>query len=144
MVHMLVSVVREENDVYGTELLDLQNDFVFKAFFTDDRNNELLLQFLKAFLGDPIISVKLTDPTIGIAHSKDKSSVMDLRVITNHGEQINVEMQYQGHKAFQERMLMYWAEMYGSQDEGGKSYQKLKNAVQIVRALKKSDYLQSR
>lgn len=132
MVHVLVSVVREENDVYGTELLDLRNDFVFKAFFTDDRNNELLLQFLKAILGDPIISVKLTDPTIEIAHSKDKSSVMDLRVITNHGEQINVEMQYHGHKAFPERMLMYWAKMYGSQDEAGKSYQKLKKAVQIV------------
>jgi len=132
VVHVLVSIVREENDVYGAGLLDLRNDFVFKAFFTDERNNELLLQFLKAILDDPIISVKLTDPTIGIAHSKDKSSVMDLRVITNRGEQINVEMQYQGHKAFPERMLMYCAKTYGSQDEAGKSYQKLKKAVQIV------------
>ena len=97
--------------------MDLRNDFVFKAFFTDERNNGLLLQFLKAVLGEMIASVKLTDPTIEIAHAEDKSSVMDLRVITNHGEQINVEMQFQGHKAFPERMLMYWAKMYGSQDK---------------------------
>ena len=132
MVRVLVSVVREEKNVYGTELLDLRNDFVFKAFFADERNNGLLLQFLKAILGETISSVKLTDPMIEIAHAEDKSSVMDLRVVTNQGEQINVEMQYQGHKAFPERMLMYWAKMYSSQDEVQKSYRELKKAIQIV------------
>ncbi|CAM3187466.1 Rpn family recombination-promoting nuclease/putative transposase [Filibacter tadaridae] len=132
MVHVLVSVVGEEKDVYGAEPLDLRNDFVFKAFFTDERSNGLLLQFLRAILGESITSVMLTDPTIEVAHSGDKSSVMDLRVLTNRGEQINVEMQYQGHKAFSERMLMYWAKMYGSQDKVGKSYRELKKAVQIV------------
>lgn len=132
MVHGLVSIVREEKNDYGAELLDLRNDFVFKAFFADERNNGLLLQFLKAILGEMISSVNLTDPTIEIAHAEDKSSVMDLRVVTNHGEQINVEMQYQGHKAFPERMLMYWAKMYSSQDEVQKSYRELKKAIQIV------------
>ena len=129
---MLVSVVRENQNVYGAELLDLRNDFVFKAFFADERNNGLLLQFLKAILGETITSVKLTDPTIEIAHAKDKLSIIDLRVRTNRGEQINVEMQYQGHKAFPERMLMYWAKMYSSQDEVQKSYRELKKAIQIV------------
>lgn len=132
MVRGLVSIVREEKNDYGAELLDLRNDFVFKAFFADERNNGLLLQFLKAILGEMISSVNLTDPTIEIAHAEDKSSVMDLRVVTNHGEQINVEMQYQGHKAFPERMLMYWAKMYSSQDEVQKSYRELKKAIQIV------------
>ncbi len=129
---MLVSVVREEQDVYGDKLLDLRNDFVFKAFFTDERNNGLLLKFLKAVLGETIESVTLSDPTIEIVHAEDKSPVMDLRVITSQGEQINVEMQLQGHKAFPERMLMYWAKMYGSQDKEGRSYKELKKAIQIV------------
>ncbi|MFJ7934397.1 Rpn family recombination-promoting nuclease/putative transposase [Sporosarcina sp. NPDC096371] len=132
MVHTLVSVVREEQDVYRTGLLDLRNDFVFKAFFTDERNNGLLLQFLRSILGDTIESVKLTDPTIEIVHAEDKSLVMDLRVTTNHGEQVNVEMQLQGHKAFSERMLLYWAKMYGSQSEKGQSYKELRKAIQIV------------
>ena len=125
MVHTLVSIVREEQNSYGTELLDLRNDFVFKAFFTDERNNGLLLRFLQAVLGNTITSVELTDPTIEIAHAKDKLPVMDLRAITNDGEQIDVEMQYQGHKAFAECMLMYWAKMYGSQDKAGKSYREV-------------------
>ena len=144
MVHALVSMICEEQNVYRAELLDLRNDFVFKAFFTDERNNELLLQFLKAVLGNTITSVKLTDPTIEIVHAKDKSPVMDLLVTTNHGEQINVEMQLQGHKAFSERMLLYWAKMYGSQGDKGQSYKALKKAIQIVIAdfnlLPKSHY----
>ena len=131
MVHLLVSLVREEQDVYGAELLDLRNDFVFKAFFADEQNNGLLIEFLKSILGDKIVSAQLTDPTVGIVHAKDKSSVMDLRVITNRGEQINVEMQCQGHKAFPERMLLYWAKMYGSQDEKGKPYQALKKPYKL-------------
>lgn len=92
VVHVLVSVVRQDQDVYGAGLLDMRNDFVFKAFFTDERNNDLLLQFLKAILGNTITSVKLTDPTIEMTHSEDKSPVMGLHVMTNRGEQINVEM----------------------------------------------------
>ena len=114
------------------ELLDLRNDFVFKAFFGDERNNHLLLQFLNAILGNKTRSVTLMDSNVEPAHAVDKSSVMDIRVVTNLGEQINIEMQMQGHRAFPERMLLYWAKMYGSQDRVGKSYGELKKAIQIV------------
>ena len=89
----------------------------FKAFFGDRRNNKLLLNFLRAILGEQIISVVLTNPYIEPSHANDKSSEMDLRILTNDGEQINVEMQLKGHKAFTERMLIYWAKMYGVQDK---------------------------
>ena len=131
-MHSLVSLVCEELKLYGMDLLDLRNDFVFKAFFGDKRNNHLLLNFLNAVLEDKIISVVLTDPTIEILHAGDKLSVMDIRVVTNEGEEINIEMQMSGHKAFRERMLLYWAKMYGSQGKSGHSYEKLKKATQIV------------
>ena len=67
---------------------------------------------------------------------------MDIRVITSRGESINIEMQV--HLSFVERMLLYWAEMYGGQDKAGESYTKLKKAVQIIvtdyKLLPKSDY----
>lgn len=141
---MLVSLVREEQDVYGTKLLDLRNDFVFKAFFGDERNNNLLLQFLKAVLGKSIVEVRLTDSNVERSHAKDKSPVMDIRVITSSGERINIEMQVQGHLAFAERMLLYWAKMYGGQANVGESYTKLKKAIQIIltdyKLLSKSHY----
>lgn len=86
-VSTVVNLVREEKFVYGVgyELLDLRNDFVFKAFFGDNRNNHLLLQFLQAVLGDTIESVALTDPNIELTHAEDKSSIMDLRIVTSLG-----------------------------------------------------------
>ena len=128
----MVVVLCEEESSYALDLLDLRNDVVFKAFFGDRRNNKLLLDFLKAILGEHIASVELTTSTVELSHANDKSSEMDLRLITDNGEQINVEMQLKGHKAFKERMLIYWAKMYGMQDEIGKSYTELNKAIQIV------------
>ena len=128
----MVSVVREHNDTYGLELLDMRNDVVFKSFFGDHRNNKLLLNFLNVILHDTISSVELTDPGLHITHTNDKMSVMDIRVVTNKGEQINVEIQLKGHVAFPERMLMYWAKMYAGQDKVGEEYSKLNKAIKII------------
>jgi len=92
--------------------------------------------------------VRLTDSNVERSDAKDKSPVMDIRVITSRGESINIEMQVQvqvqGHLSFVEQMLLYWAEMYGGQDKAGESYTKLKKAVQIIvtdyKLLPKSDY----
>ncbi|WP_203248088.1 Rpn family recombination-promoting nuclease/putative transposase [Sporosarcina beigongshangi] len=128
----MIAVVREQNETYEQDLLDMRNDVVFKSFFGNPRNNKLLLSFLNAILHDTISSVALTDPSISIKHPDDKLSVMDIRVVTHTGEQINVEIQLQDHEAFAERMLMYWAKMYTSQDKVGQSYTGLNKAIQII------------
>lgn len=128
----MVAVVREQNEAYGQDLLDMRNDVVFKSFFGDQRNNKLLLSFLNAILHNTISSVTLTDPHLTIKHPKDKLAVMDIRVITHTGEQVNVEIQLQDHDAFAERMLMYWAKMYTSQDKVGQAYTELNKAIQII------------
>ena len=128
----MVAVVREQNETYEQDLLDMRNDIVFKSFFGDQRNNKLLLSFLNAILHDTISSVALTEPNLTIKHPNDKLSVMDIRVVTHAGEQINVEIQLKNHDAFAERMLMYWAKMYTSQDKIGQEYTALNKAVQII------------
>lgn len=129
---LMVALVREDIQVYKAELLDLRNDFVFKAFFGDKRNEKLLIQFLNAILEINIRSLQIMNPQIEVQHVSDKSSVMDILCKTDKGELINIEMQLQEHRAFPERMLMYWAKMYASQDEKGKSYRELKKAIQII------------
>ena len=79
-----------------------------------------------------IHSIKLTDPHIESTHPEDKKSIMDVRVETKQGEQINIEMQMEGHSAFTERMYMYMAKMYVSQDKAAKDYIEYKRAVQII------------
>lgn len=132
VVHRLVALIREQNDTYELGLLDLRNDVVFKAFFGDPRNNKLLLDFLNAILNNTLVSIELMDPNLELAFANDKSAIMDIRVCTHNGEQINIEMQVSGHKSFNERMLLYWSKMYASQAEVGQSYKKLKKAIQIV------------
>lgn len=128
----MVLLLCENESNYEVDLLELRNDVVFKAFFGARRNNYLLLDFLKAILGEQIVSVTLTNPNVELSHANDKSSEMDLRIITDKEDQINVEMQFQGHRAFKERMLIYWAKMFGVQDNINKPYEELNKAFQIV------------
>ncbi|WP_249336710.1 Rpn family recombination-promoting nuclease/putative transposase [Sporosarcina sp. Marseille-Q4063] len=134
--------VKERRGVY--DLLDLRNDFVFKSFFGDKRNSNLLLQFLNSILDVQVTSIELVDPHLEYTHAGDKSSVMDVRVRTEQGEQINIEMQLGNHQAFPERMLIYWAKMYGSQDNKSRPYTQLRKAIQIIitdfNLLKEKDY----
>jgi len=125
-------LVKERRDIYNGELLDLRNDYVFKSFFGDKRNTNLLLTFLNSILKMDIHSIELTDPHIESNHPDDKKSIMDIRVETKQGEQINIEMQMEGHRAFTERMYMYMAKMYVSQDKVAKNYIEYKRAVQII------------
>ncbi|WP_232843445.1 Rpn family recombination-promoting nuclease/putative transposase [Sporosarcina beigongshangi] len=125
-------LVKEQREAYTGELLDLRNDYVFKSFFGDKRNKNLLLKFLNAVLDVDIHAIKLTDPHIERNHPTDKKSIMDVRVQTASGDQINIEMQMAGHRAFPERMYMYMAKMYVSQDEAGKKYSDYRRAVQII------------
>ena len=118
----MVLLIKENYERYGTNLLELRNDFVFKSFFTDERNNGLLLHFVNSILGGTIKSLRLMDPTNMKRHSTDKLSIMDLRATTELGEQINIEMQLERHTAFNERMLFYWAKMYSSQIKSADSY----------------------
>ena len=129
---MLVLLIQEQRNTYKKELLDLRNDFVFKSFFGVERNSNLLLQFLNSILDVHISSIEFVDPHLESTHAEDKGSVMDVRVRTAQGEQINIEMQLSNHRAFPERMLIYWAKMYGSQDKAGRQYSKLRKAIQII------------
>ena len=129
---MLALLIREQRGTYRKELLDVRNDFVFKSFFGDKRNTHLLTKFLNSILDLHISAIEYVDPHLESTNAEDKGSVMDVRVRTEKGEQINIEMQMGNHRAFPERMLIYWAKMYGSQDKAGRQYSKLRKAIQII------------
>ena len=132
VVFLLVMLVKEQREAYTGELLDLRNDYVFKSFFGNRRNNNLLLKFLNAVLDEDIHAIKLMDPHIDRNHSTDKKSIVDVRVQTASNNQINIEMQMAGHRSFPERMYMYMAKIYVRQDEAGKKYSDYKKAIQII------------
>lgn len=124
--------VRERNESYTQEMLDPRNDFVFKMLFGQKRNVDLLLGLLSAILTTGLKKIVFINPYLEPDNISDKASVMDVRVETLEGNQINLEIQMQYHKAFPERMLMYWVRMHASQDDAGKELIKLQKSIQIV------------
>lgn len=138
----MVCIIQEDEISYNTELLDLRNDFVFRSFFISA--NYLLIDFLNTILDFKIIKADIINSGLEIIHSDDKFSRLVLKVETENGERINIEIQLQIYEAFPERILMYWAKMYATQDKKGKYSKELNKAIQIIitdfKLLPKSNY----
>src|SRR5207249_4888715 len=96
--------------------IDPTVDFAFKRLFGTDENAPLLIHFLNAVLGGEgdrrILSVEFLTPIHDREADKDKLVIVDVRARDQTGRQIIVEMQVVVPKAFQERILYYWAKDY--------------------------------
>ena len=108
-------------------LLSLTHDIVFRNYFKECR--PALKSLLKAFLPLPkdssIQKVAVLDSSPPLLKEKEKSSVMDLRLLLNNGEKVGVEMQTCSHPGFKERVLFYWAKNYSSGLKTGDEYKNL-------------------
>ena len=114
-------------------LLSPKMDFVFKRIFGNENRPNVLISFLNAVLNpvDPIKSVILKDTTIEKSHLEDKYSRLDVKVMTNKGEHINIEIQLKDEYNMVKRSLYYWSKLYEEQFENGENYQKLSRTICI-------------
>ena len=62
---------------------------------------------------------------------EDKKGILDVRVKTRDGRQINIEIQILPTEFMPERTLFYWAKMYVSQVKAGDIYGQLKKCITI-------------
>ncbi|MCB1082406.1 MAG: Rpn family recombination-promoting nuclease/putative transposase, partial [Chlamydiia bacterium] len=101
------------------ELLDLKIDVVFKDFFGDKSNKEILESFLNSVLelkGDDAIEVEeFLDPRQLRIEVGKPSTFVDLAVKTRGGERYIVEMQTYNHEGFDKRLLYYLGKDYTEQ-----------------------------
>ena len=117
------------------KLLRLTNDIVFKMFFGEDSTQELLPHFLNSVLEFPegaLAEVTLLNPTLPKGKVKERDLVVDVRLRTNTGDYMHVEMQAKGHTFFNERVACYNARIFSSQLKKGSKYEKLKKSISIV------------
>ncbi|NMA95985.1 MAG: Rpn family recombination-promoting nuclease/putative transposase [Clostridiales bacterium] len=121
----------------STVLLKPLNDLVFKALFGRDEANskiiliDLLNELLKLKGKDRIEEVVYLNPFTLKEYSDDKGSIMDLKVKTETGERINVEVQLNNVDDFRKRSLYYWAKMYAETINEGESYINLRKSIVI-------------
>lgn len=117
-------------------ILDPKNDVVFQKIFGSPENEDILISFLNAILENTekekikhieYVDTKLSD----IEAVDDKIGILDVRVITEKGIHINVEIQLINRYNMIKRTLFYWSRLYSSQIKKGENYKNLSKTITI-------------
>lgn len=117
-------------------ILDPKNDVVFQKIFGSPDNKDILISFLNALLEktekEKVQSVEYVDTKLSdIDTVDDKIGILDVRVVTEKGIHINVEIQLINKYNMIKRTLFYWSRLYSSQIKRGENYKNLNKTITI-------------
>ena len=124
-----------KNSAAPLRLLPLKNDFIFKLVFGDKRRIDLLTAFLQAVLDLPAEEYKkvtIVDPNVKREYRKDKAGVLDVKIHTQSGTSVNVEIQVEPDAPLRERIQFYQSKMLTEQIGEGDGYDVIKPVISIV------------
>jgi len=112
------------------------NDFLFLKLMGEEGNEVQCLAFLNAVLGSkskkPINLVKIIENRTFTADViGEKTSILDVRVETDKGEKINIEVQLKDLHNMERRTLFYWGKEYTKGISSGDDYLLLPNVITI-------------
>ena len=116
-------------------LLPVASDFVFKLIFGDQRNTDILTEFLKAVLDIPDSEydrITIVDPHIKKESQDDKYGILDVKVHTKSGNVINVEIQVWPIPEMKHRCVYFISKMVTEQMASGKNHSDIKRSVSII------------
>jgi len=111
------------------------NDAMFKRIFGDERDIEPLVAFLQAVLDLPAedyAEVSLINPLLAREHPDDKLGILDVRVKTASGKNIDIEIQLNSVTEIRERIIYYLSRMVTDQIDSGDDYQNIKRSICIL------------
>ena len=109
-------------------------DFVFKYIFGNEKHKDLLIALLSDILAVPeeeFDGIEIINSELIKEFKEDRKGILDVRVRTKSGKQIDVEIQILPTEYMPERTMFYWSKMYTSQIKQGDTYDKLKKCVTI-------------
>ncbi|MDR3201095.1 MAG: Rpn family recombination-promoting nuclease/putative transposase [Spirochaetales bacterium] len=111
------------------------NDYVFKLIFGDQRNVDILADFLQSVLTlppDEYDYLTIIDPFIKREEETGKMSILDVKVHTTTGRIIDVEIQVAPAPEMAQRMLSYAAGLLRGQIRKGGKYEDVRQVICIV------------
>ena len=119
------------------KIYDFKNDFMFKHSLGNDQDPDsfyLLKLFIEGILNISCKSITILNPDLVVENIEDKDMLLDIRVQTNNGDYVNIEMQYSAFSKNQyQRFQIYGASLLSRQEKEGDDYQKNINHVyQII------------
>lgn len=109
-------------------------DCVFKMLFGDERNKNLLKNFLRCAIkldGDDLETIAIVGTELKREYPDDKQGILDVAAKTKSGVQINIEIQLLYESAMAKRTLYYWAKNYCGQLTAGHPYSELHRTIAI-------------
>lgn len=124
-------------------LLELKNDLVFQELFGKQKNCKITAHLISLILEKEIHNIDLDSNKRMLGNRPDsKTGRLDIRAKFNNGEDCNIELQVLPYDCMPERMLNYWAIMYGNKITSGQNYNILKPSISILIANYKLKQLQ--
>lgn len=128
----VIKLVKRIDKIY-----DFKNDFMFKHSLGNDQDPDsfyLLKLFIEGILNISCKSITILNPDLVVENIEDKDMLLDIRVQTNTGDYVNIEMQYSAFSKNQyQRFQIYGASLLSRQEKEGDDYQKNINHVyQII------------
>ena len=114
------------------KLLKPKNDIVFQSLF-NQKNEKITKAFVEDLLEEKIDRIIINE-TKELYREKpeDKLGILDLEVDINEEKKIDVEIQLIEKENFAERLLFYYAKLYGNEIKRGKTYESYKKVVIIA------------
>jgi predicted transposase/invertase (TIGR01784 family) len=112
------------------------NDYLFLKLMGEKGDEEQCLAFLNAVLGSkslkPVTLVKILENKTFVAEVVgDKTSILDVRVQTDNGEKINIEVQLKDLQNMEKRTLMHWGREFTKGISAGGDYKELPKVITI-------------
>lgn len=124
-----------KDDSFDEEYISPKYDVAFKHLFGNNNNKDILQAFLSDVLDlpcDEFDKIELADPQNNRQYKNDKFTVLDVKVRTKTGVNIDIEIQYDKVGAFVPRMVYYMCRLFDGQLQGSDKYHKLNKAICIV------------
>lgn len=117
----------------GREVFPVKYDLVFKAVFVSGGDLELLASLLSSILGINISAenMTITNTEIPPTHADGKMSRLDIRVKTDDGKHIDVEIQLGDEHNMAKRSLFYESKLYTEQMASKMEFEEICPAIAI-------------
>ncbi|MDR1663557.1 MAG: Rpn family recombination-promoting nuclease/putative transposase [Clostridiales bacterium] len=116
-------------------ILSPKSDIIFKLFFSDERNIDLLRDFLKSVINlpeDDYNEITILDPHLLRDRPGDKMGILDVKLTSKSGKIIHLEAQVLPMPHMESRVVYYQSKMITEQLAEGDDYDKIKRTISIV------------
>ena len=127
-----IEIENKRENLEENKLLKPKNDIVFQSLF-NQKNEKITKAFVEDLLEEKVDKIIINE-TKELYREKpeDKLGILDLEVDINEEKKIDVEIQLIEKENFAERLLFYYAKLYGNEIKRGKTYESYKKVVIIA------------